>query len=66
MVDYLKATIMDALIYTVLAIAVLIFIIWTWRVNRKEKTKLSNRLNRDFPHRETHKETGDPDDLKQD
>jgi hypothetical protein len=66
MVDYQKATIMDAFIYTLLAIAVLVFIIWTWRVNRKEKKKLSNRLNRDFPHRESHKETGDPDDLKQD
>ena len=57
---------MDAFIYTLLTIAVLVFIIWTWRVNRKEKKKLCNQLNRDFPHRETHKETGDPDDLKQD
>ena len=57
---------MDILIYTILVFAVLLFFIWTWRVNRKEKRKLSNRLNRDFPHRETHKESGDPDDLKQD
>ncbi len=57
---------MDILIYTILVFAVLLFFIWTWRVNRKEKRKLSNRLNRDFPLRETNKESGDPDDLKQD
>ena len=57
---------MDLLVYTLLAIGILVFILWTWRVNRKEQKKLKNRLNRDFPHRETHKESSDPEDLKQD
>lgn len=55
---------MDLLVYTIVAFAVIIFIIWTYRVNRKEKNKLSDRLNKDYPHQEKHKEATDPDDLR--
>lgn len=57
---------MDLLIYTLVGIFVILFLIWTFRVNRKERNKLTERLNKDFPHLEKHKEVDDPDDLKAD
>lgn len=57
---------MELLIYTIAGLAVILLVVWTFRVNMKERSKLTDRLNKDFPHHEKHKEAEDPDDVKGD
>ncbi|MFD2524406.1 hypothetical protein ACFSQD_01195 [Flavihumibacter stibioxidans] len=57
---------MELLIYTIAGLAIILLVVWTFRVNMKERSKLTDRLNKDFPHHEKHKEAEDPDDVKGD
>lgn len=57
---------MELLIYTIAGLVVILLVIWTFRVNMKERSKLTDQLNKDLPLHEKHKEADDPDDVKGD
>jgi FtsZ-interacting cell division protein ZipA len=55
---------MNFVIISITVIVVIALLAWIIMVNRKEKKRLENQLNKDYPIHEKHNESADPEDLK--
>ena len=55
---------MNYVIISITAIVVIALIAWIIVVNKREKKRLEQQLNKDYPVHEKHPETADPEDLK--
>ncbi|MBZ5856794.1 hypothetical protein [Flavihumibacter profundi] len=55
---------MNISFFVLTGILLIVLFIWMFRVNRKERGKLEEKLNRNYPVHEKHKEAEDPENAK--
>jgi len=56
----------DTILYLLIGIAVVLMLIILYQLNRRDKKRFIDNLNRDYKRHDRHRDDKDPDDLKSD